>query len=164
MKKLLLVSISFLMLAAPAFAETATGNNPPAGVAPAGVENAPKAELKARRESALAKLPPAKAELVRSTMKKLREESKTTIEKIGALQEEMLTIVKAPKFDRGVYLAKAKEVRTFSIAQSEKRAGALADLAGQLTVEERNSIAGMFGVEHKAVRKNKDKIQPEKNG
>ena len=160
MKKLLLLSTALIALTAPAFADPATSAGPAADG-----ENPRFAEFKARHDAMLAKLPPAKAELVRSTMKKLREDGKGDWEKAKALHEELQAIIKAPQFDRAAYIAKASEIRGLRMAQNEKRTQALADLASQLTVEERTTLAGMFGGgNHKDFRMHKSKDKPEKSG
>jgi Spy/CpxP family protein refolding chaperone len=141
MKKLLLTTAIALVLAGPAFAADP--------VAPAPAPSAPMAEpagsLDVSGKIGLAGLPPAKAELVRSTMSKMREDSKGSKEQLKALYEQQKALFSAPQFDKQAYLAKSDEINALHQSQAKKRAEAMASLASQLTPEERTQLSGHLG-------------------
>ncbi len=94
-----------------------------------------------RFEEALAKLPADKAELVRKSMEQGREEGQAEREKLKKLFTEQKAIMTAPKFDKAAYVAKSKEINAAFATVQAKRTERIADVASQLTQEERQVLA-----------------------
>lgn len=110
--------------------------------APAGEAKAPVQEMmkKGQKMQAPMQLSEEKAKLVHETMSKMHEDNKDSFEKMGALHKEMREIMKAPTFDKEAYLEKSAEIQSVHAKIAEARAKAVAEVAGKLTPEERESI------------------------
>jgi uncharacterized membrane protein len=96
-----------------------------------------------RFEEAISKLPAAKQKLVHDAMEKSKAENKELWTKGRQLREEQKSILTAEKFDKGAYLAKSKEIEDLHDKMAQNRSEAFASIAGQLTPEERVSLAKM---------------------
>lgn len=89
---------------------------------------------------ALAKLPEAKRTLVQEMLKSGKEERKANREAMKADQAEIEKILTAPTFDKKAFLAKTAEIEAKRASQHTKRSEKLAEVAGQLTAEERKIL------------------------
>lgn len=96
-----------------------------------------------RFEEALSKLPAAKQKLVKDAMDKAKAENKELWMQGKKLRDEQKAILTAEKFDKAAYLAKSKELNDLRDKMSANRTEAFASVAGQLTPEERLSLAKM---------------------
>jgi Spy/CpxP family protein refolding chaperone len=99
-------------------------------------------------QEAIAKLPADKAKLVTDTMKQMHEKRKAGWEGMKAKRDEMRTLMLAEPFDKAAYLAKAAEVEDARHANATAMHQTIADLAGQLTAEERKTLLDAMPKKH----------------
>jgi len=90
---------------------------------------------------ALAKLPAAKAEAFRTSMKKSHEGKKEEFGDIKKLHEEMKNILTAEKFDKVAYIAKGKEIQDKQEKMHAARTEAFANAVATLSQSERKTLA-----------------------
>ncbi len=125
--------LSVLLLSSPALA--ATGEK--ATEAPASVQQEAGRPM---RSGAPKPLSEDKMKLVKATAEKLRAQNKDLLAQERALRQEMHDLLVAATFDREAYLAKHAEGQKLRAKMAEARAVAVADLAPQLTAEERAGL------------------------
>ena len=95
-------------------------------------------------QGALSKLPQDKAEAFRNTLKQAREKNTATHEQMKKLHDQLYTIMAAPTFDKKAYLAKNAEIQGLKEKMQKTRSAAFAMALGNLTQEERTSVADSF--------------------
>lgn len=100
--------------------------------------------MQERMESALAKLPAAKAELVRAVFAKLREDHRAAHEAKRAGHEAMGKAFAAEPFDAATFKAAHDGMSAGHAARHEAHGKALADLAAKLTPAERAVVAELI--------------------
>lgn len=128
MKKLLATTAMVLALTAgAAYAEYGAPKGPPPHV-----------------KEALAKLSDDKADLVGDTLRQMHESGQEDRQKIKALHEELKTILTATTFSETAFLAKTKEIDAYMAAKHQKNHLAIAELASQLTQDERKVLADIM--------------------
>ncbi|MCB2082135.1 MAG: periplasmic heavy metal sensor [Hyphomicrobiales bacterium] len=93
------------------------------------------------RQEALSKLPEEKAQLIRDTLKGLREGRREGRDEGKKLHDELRDILTAPEFDKTAFLAKSDEIHAFMGSMHQEHQKAIADLAAQLNAEERKVLA-----------------------
>jgi uncharacterized membrane protein len=97
-----------------------------------------------RFRDAMERLPPDKAELVRATFKDLHADGEETHKQMQGLLDEIRTILAAPEFDRGAFIAAHDKIEALHRQRHAQRIDAIADLAGKLTAEERMILADVL--------------------
>ena len=79
--------------------------------------------------------------LMHDTMTKQREENKATFEGLTAKQKELDALLKAATFDKAAFLAKDAEIQELHQKMMRARSEAFADIATQLSPEDRAKLA-----------------------
>ena len=92
-------------------------------------------------EETLNQLPPDKKELVLNALKQAKEESQSQKDDIKAAMENVKTILTAPEFDAAAYKAATDELQTLMAQRFTTFSNAIAEVAPQLTQEERQILA-----------------------
>jgi Spy/CpxP family protein refolding chaperone len=87
------------------------------------------------------KLSDATKKMIQETMQKVYTDNQSTLDSLKKKREEMSAIMKAPKFDKAAYMAKASEIRDLHNKMSVSRSEAFASAAEKMTAEERASWA-----------------------
>jgi len=83
--------------------------------------------------------------LMHDSMTKQHEENKATFEALMAKQKELDAILKAPTFDKDSFLAKDAEIQTLSQKMMRARSESFAEIASQMTPEDRAKLAESRG-------------------
>lgn len=117
-----------------------------------------KAPHHAAMQEKLSKLPEAKQALVKSMWEAGKDDRKADREEMKKLHAEKEAILTAPKFDKAAFLAKSQEIEAKRAANHAEREARMADVAAQLTQEERKILAEMKPKHGK--RHHKDGDQP----
>lgn len=92
-------------------------------------------------EETLNQLPPDKKELVLNALKQAKEESQSQKDDIKAAMENVKTILTAPEFDAAAYKAATDELQTLMAQRFTTFSNAIAEVAPQLTQQERQILA-----------------------
>mgnify|MGYP001051663391 CR=1 FL=1 len=100
-------------------------------------------------QETLDKLPPEKKELVVNALDKAKEESKTQKDDIKAAMENVKTILTAPEFDAAAYKTATEELQTLMTQRFTIFSDAIAEVAPQLTQEERQILADAIKAKYK---------------
>jgi uncharacterized membrane protein len=87
------------------------------------------------------KLSDATKKMIQDTMQKVHADNQTTMDSLKKKREEMSAIMKAPKFDKSAYMAKASEIRDLHDKMAISRSEAFASVAEKMTAEERSAWA-----------------------
>ncbi|MEZ0225443.1 MAG: Spy/CpxP family protein refolding chaperone [Alphaproteobacteria bacterium] len=87
------------------------------------------------------KLSPEKAKMAKDTMHKAMEKNHPLFERMHKAREKMRTIGKAENFDRKAFLAAGDEMANIHMQMAKDRARVMADIAEQLTPQERRDMA-----------------------
>ncbi len=82
-----------------------------------------------------------KSTLFREALRKMHTDNRELFTKIGALMREQKQILKAPTFDKAAYIAKSAEIQEVHAKITAARAAAIADVAAQMTAEERDALS-----------------------
>lgn len=93
-------------------------------------------------QAALSKLSPEKQALVKASREKTRQEFKDAQPKIKALYDELRSLMDNTKFDKQAYMDKVKQLEDIKVKLATDRASRIADVAAQLTPEERKMLRG----------------------
>jgi len=93
-------------------------------------------------------LPPEKKEILHQAMHAAHEKNEALIEKKHQLHEELHAILAAPKFDKGKFLAKHRELQEVENKMQNNMVASLASVAGQFTPEERMKLAKILHHHH----------------
>lgn len=99
-------------------------------------------------QEALAKLPADKAKQVGDTLHSLRESRKADWESFKAHHQAMRAMLTAESFDKAAYMAKAKELDALHSAKKLNYHATIADLAAELSPEERKILAEAMPGKH----------------
>lgn len=89
----------------------------------------------------LADLPAEKAELIKSFMQEMKEGRKEKWAAMKANRDEMRNLLTAEDFDKGAFISKALEIDALHSKAKLKMSEKVADLAGKLSLEEREVLA-----------------------
>ena len=100
-------------------------------------------------QETLDKLPPEKKELVVNALNKAKEESKSQKDDIKAAMENVKTILTAPEFDAAAYKDATAELQTLMSQRFAAFSDAVAEVAPQLTQEERQILADAIKAKYK---------------
>ena len=92
-------------------------------------------------EETLNQLPPDKKELVLNALKQAKEESKGQKDEIKAAMENVKTVLTAPEFDAAAYKAATDELQALMAQRFTAFSNAIAEVAPQLTQQERQILA-----------------------
>lgn len=111
-------------------------------------EHAPKPEEAKEYKDALSKLSPEKQALVKEAKEKTRQEFKDAQLKTKAVHDEIRTLMDNPKFDKQAYMDKVKQLEDIKMKLATDRASRIADVAAQLTPEERKMLRGAMPHKH----------------
>lgn len=95
---------------------------------------------KAKMKEVLSNLPPEKAEIVKKTLKDMREQRKANRDAHKAERDEMKALMTAPSFDKSAFVGKAEALAEKRKASKVNRAKRIADVAEQLNQEERKLL------------------------
>lgn len=87
------------------------------------------------------KLSPDKAKMVEDTMHRSMENNHADFERMRQLHEKMMAIGTADTFDRKAFLAAGDEMASLHMKMAKSRTRMMADVAGQLTAQERRDMA-----------------------
>jgi Spy/CpxP family protein refolding chaperone len=86
-------------------------------------------------------LPPAEAKMIDDAMHQSMEKNKPLFERMRKLHERMRAIATADKFNKKAFLATADEMASIHMKMEKTRTRMMADVAGQLTAQERRDMA-----------------------
>lgn len=92
-------------------------------------------------EEAINKLPAAKAEAFKATMKKSHEKNEKLSAQSKKLHEEMRAIVTAEKFDKAAFLAKSGELQKVHDQMHVSMTESLAEALSSLSQDERKTLS-----------------------
>lgn len=92
-------------------------------------------------EDTLNQLPPDKKELVLNALKEAKEESKGQKDDVKAAMENVKTALTAPEFDATAYKAATDELQNLMAQRYQTFTNAIAEVAPQLTQQERQILA-----------------------
>ncbi len=92
-------------------------------------------------EQALSKLPEAKAETFRASLKQAHDQHAPIYEQTHKLHDELKTILTAPTFDKDAFIAKHKQLQGLYDQMRAHMTEAFADAAAKLSLEERKTLA-----------------------
>ncbi len=95
------------------------------------------AEMKAKFDQALQKLPEDKAAMVKETFKEMREDRKENRGSYKNERDEMKAMLEAPDFNKAAFMSKAEAMNQQHSKSKLKNAERIANLAEKLTPEER---------------------------
>ncbi len=115
-----------------------------------------RAPMPKHMQEAISTLPQDKQELVKKSMQEGREANKASFEQMRALRKEINEILTAEKFDKDAFLSKSKALEALQDKMAANRMERIADLASQLTQEERKAVFPAMMKRHMYMKKHKD--------